>query len=59
MSIGGNIYRNDDGALPSVTGRTWYEADINYLSGYRGNDRILYSSDGLIIKRRFIINPYD
>ncbi|MGG3529073.1 ribonuclease domain-containing protein [Bacillus pseudomycoides] len=49
-SIGGNIYRNDDGALPSVSGRTWYEADINYLSGYRGNDRILYSSDGLVYK---------
>ncbi|WP_410985312.1 barstar family protein [Bacillus cereus] len=49
-SIGGNIFRNNEGLLPNKSGRTWYEADINYLSGYRGNDRILYSSDGLIYK---------
>ena len=29
-------------------GRVWYEADINYDGGYRSNDRILYSNDGLI-----------
>nr|WP_244158155.1 ribonuclease domain-containing protein [Bacillus paramycoides] len=23
---------------------------MNYLSGYRGNDRILYSNDGLVYK---------
>jgi hypothetical protein len=28
--------------------RIWYEADINYTSGYRGTERILYSNDGLI-----------
>ena len=26
----------------------WYEADINYTSGYRGTERILYSNDGLV-----------
>lgn len=34
--------------LPVADGRIWYEADINYTGGYRGNDRILFSSDGLI-----------
>ena len=26
----------------------WYEADINYTGGYRNDDRILFSNDGLI-----------
>lgn len=42
------IYQNRNGHLPSAPGRIWYEADINYTSGYRGSDRILYSNDGLI-----------
>ena len=46
--IGGNVYRNRDGKLPQANGRIWYEADINYTSGYRGTERILYSNDGLI-----------
>ncbi len=46
--IGGDVYKNRDGKLPSSIGRTWYEADINYVSGYRNRQRILYSSDGLI-----------
>ena len=41
-------YWNRDGHLPESSGRIWYEADINYKWGYRGNDRILYSNDGLI-----------
>ncbi|HFJ9462672.1 hypothetical protein ORM92_03185 [Bacillus cereus] len=45
-----DIFANKEGLLPSVPGRTWYKADINYLSGYRGNDRIFYSSDGLVYK---------
>ncbi len=40
------IYKNYNGHLP--TGRTWYEADINYVSGKRNKERILYSDDGLI-----------
>ncbi|WP_342555998.1 ribonuclease domain-containing protein [Paenibacillus sp. FSL R7-0652] len=47
-SIGGDIFRNREGLLPSKKGRTWYEADIHYTGGKRGSDRILYSSDGLI-----------
>lgn len=49
-SIGGNVYYNNERLLPSAPNRTWYEADINYSSGYRGNDRILYSNDGLVYK---------
>jgi hypothetical protein len=31
-------------------GRVWYEGDINYASGYRGNERLLYSNDGLMYR---------
>ena len=46
--IGGDIYQNREGKLPSANGRIWYEADINYVSGYRNRQRILYSNDGLM-----------
>ncbi|PRD06952.1 hypothetical protein CQ058_28225 [Bacillus sp. MYb56] len=49
-SMGGDIFENRKKQLPDVPGRTWYEADINYVSGFRGNDGIVYSSDGLIYK---------
>ena len=49
-SIGGDIFYNDKKLLPEANGRVWYEADINYTSGYRGNDRLLYSNDGLFYK---------
>ena len=41
-------YMNRNGHLPSAPGRVWYEADINYSTGYRGVERILFSNDGLI-----------
>lgn len=41
------IYRNRNGHLPSIPGRIWYEADINYYEGHRNGHRILYSNDGL------------
>ncbi|MEF7658543.1 ribonuclease domain-containing protein [Bacillus thuringiensis] len=44
------IYRNNESLLPSTSNRTWHEANINYISGYRGNDRISYSNDGLVYK---------
>lgn len=47
MYIGG-VYDNDDGHLPSIPGRIWYEADINYHEGRRNGHRILFSNDGLI-----------
>ena len=42
------IYRNSNGHLPQTSGRIWYEADINYKSGKRNSQRILWSNDGLI-----------
>ena len=46
--IGGDIYGNRNGHLPSSPGRIWYEADINYDTGYRNHHRLIYSNDGLI-----------
>ena len=34
--------------MPEADGRTWYECDVNYMGGFRGAERLLYSSDGLI-----------
>lgn len=48
MSIGGDRYGNYDGQLPEESGRTYQECDVNYEGGYRGSERIVYSSDGLI-----------
>ncbi len=47
-SIGGDIFYNGEGKLPQKYDRIWYEADIDYISGYRNDSRILYSNDGLI-----------
>ncbi len=46
--IGGDIYSNRNGHLPSALGRIWYECDINYYEGKRNGHRIVYSNDGLI-----------
>lgn len=46
--IGGDIYSNREGKLPSTPGRIWYEADINYIEGHRNDERILFSNDGLL-----------
>ena len=46
--IGGDRFYNDKGKLPNAPNRIWYEADIDYQSGYRNTYRILYSNDGLI-----------
>ncbi len=42
------IYQNKNEHLPTAPNRIWYEADINYNSGFRGAERILFSNDGLI-----------
>lgn len=47
-SIGGDVFRNREKALPIKEGRTYYEADIDYAGGYRNEKRIVYSDDGLI-----------
>lgn len=47
-SIGGDRFGNYEGLLPEASGRQYYEADCNYVSGPRGAERIIYSSDGLV-----------
>lgn len=46
--IGGKKYKNNEGKLPDNSYRSWLEADFDYTSGYRNNNRIFYSTDGLI-----------
>jgi len=47
-SIGGDVFGNREGRLPSASGRTWFECDVNYQGGFRGAERLVYSNDGLI-----------
>ena len=47
-SIGGDRFGNYEGLLPDAPGRTWKEADANYVSGNRGAERIVFSNDGLV-----------
>ena len=47
-SIGGNRFGNYEGILPDAKNRKWTECDINYEGGYRGGERICFSTDGLI-----------
>ncbi len=46
--IGGDRFGNREKIVPNKSGRVWYEADVNYRGGYRGEERLLYSNDGLI-----------
>ena len=46
--IGGDIYKNKNGKLPSASGRIWYEVDINYTGDMRNGSRVIYSNDGLV-----------
>lgn len=46
--IFGGIYQNRNGHLPMSPGRVWFEADIDYTFGWRGDRRILFSNDGLV-----------
>ena len=48
-AIGGDRFGNREGLLPSETGRTYYECDIDTIGETsRGAKRIIFSSDGLI-----------
>lgn len=48
LVIGGDRFGNREGLLPKASGRVWYECDVNYEGGFRGDDRIVFSNDGLI-----------
>lgn len=47
-SIGGDHFGNYEELLPVKDGRSWTEADANYVSGPRGAERIVFSNDGLV-----------
>ena len=47
-SIGGDRFGNREGLLPNAKGRKYYECDVNYAGGFRGGERVVWSSDGLI-----------
>ncbi|MBQ7826270.1 MAG: ribonuclease [Clostridia bacterium] len=47
-SIGGDEFQNREKLLPSAKGRTWYECDVNAVDGKRSDERLVFSSDGLI-----------
>ena len=47
-AIGGDSYDNLAGLVPAADGRTWSQCDVNYEGGTRGNERLVYSNDGLI-----------
>lgn len=46
--IFGGVFQNRKGILPQASGRIWLEADINFNGGFRNDERILFSNDGLI-----------
>lgn len=48
LCIGGDVFGNRERLLPGKSGRTWYECDVNYFGGYRGAERIVFATDGLI-----------
>ena len=47
-SIGGDRFGNREGLLPNAKGRKYSECDVNYAGGFRGGERVVWSSDGLI-----------
>lgn len=46
--IGGDTFGNREGLLPNAKDRKWYECDVNYEGGFRGSERLVFSTDGLI-----------
>ena len=48
MSIGGDYFGNYEEILPVVSGRKYYECDIDFDGTYRNAKRIIYSNQGQI-----------
>lgn len=48
LCIGGDVFGNREGLLPESRDRIYYECDVNYEGGYRQDERIVFSNDGLI-----------
>lgn len=57
--IGGDVYKNRDKRLPIAEGRVWYEADFDYVSGFRTGCRLLYSNDGLLFVTYHLFTMYN
>lgn len=51
--IGGNIFANRKRILPIKEGITWYECDVDYVTGKRNILRLYYSNDGLMFYSEF------
>lgn len=47
-SIGGDHFGNYENNPTLPAGKSWTECDINYEGGYRGGQRMVFSTDGLI-----------
>lgn len=47
-AIGGDYFGNYEETLPKKYGRKWFECDVNFYGGHRGEERLVFSSDGLI-----------
>jgi len=47
-SIGGDVFQNREKLLPEAEDRIWYECDVNTMDGKRSDERLVFSSDGLI-----------
>lgn len=47
-AIGGDRFGNREGLLPDKKGREWFECDVNTQGGARSDERLVWSSDGLI-----------
>ena len=46
--IGGDRFGNREEQLPVARSRCYYECDVNYYGGFRGEERLVFSDDGLI-----------
>ena len=58
-SIGGDYFGNYEEILPVRKGRKYYECDIDYTSGVRGAERIIYSNDGYIFYTEDHYNTFE
>lgn len=47
-AIGGDTFGNREKLLPEAKNRAWFECDVNVTDGQRSDERLVYSSDGLI-----------
>lgn len=58
-AIGGDVYENTDGMFPKEEGRTYRQCDVNVKDGKRGEERLIYSNDGLIFYSGDLFETYE